>query len=140
MDWTPPPEVDKGAVALLFDDRITVNFNVNGTSKNLLICSNLGPVAKENQLSIYSKMLMEDALAEVDQPIFGIDRQSQSAVLSVSKPIRELDLNKLQNLLEHFLNVADNWLDHLSQDDEDQDSTEKEVPAISSSNAEWMKI
>ncbi len=136
-----PEDLDKGIVAFQFDDRITVNLKFCEENDTLLIYTNLDPIPNDKRADGYAKLLKQNAFADVEQPTFALTPKNDRVQLTQCKYIRELNLQKLQRLLEHFLNACDYWLDGLSNsDDEDTQAHKVKNTTPAKDGPDWMKI
>lgn len=97
-----------------FDDKIVTHLQFNAENEILMLFVQLGTIDEALQNTVYPKILKANLFWQgTGGATIGIDDETHEVLMCYQTPIRILDFQKFQELLEGFINTAELWINTL---------------------------
>lgn len=105
-----------GECTLLFDDNVGINLSVEEDNQALVLYSIVGQLAPSVRTQAYEQLMSanffwKDTLGAT----LGADTTTGTIVMAQSIPLSIIDLDVLENMLEHFIGLTENWMKRLAK-------------------------
>lgn len=105
---------DEGYCCLSFDDKIHVHIQLNLRTDNLTLFTEIGTVNDADKDAVYPMLLQANVFwLGTDGATLGFNTKNNMVTMGHQEPIRNINFDKFQKMLQTFVDSSEKWIDRL---------------------------
>ena len=123
----PEMGFDEDGYCCLFFDDLVINLEIDEETERLFFYSNIGELADKKSEKFYEMLLEANFLfRETEGAVIGIDTQGNVVCLCYQMPLKLVNEETFEAVLENFVNLTERWTQKI-RDFTLEDSAEEEM-------------
>lgn len=105
---------NEGYCCLSFDDKIHVHIQLNLRTDNLTLFTEIGTVNDTDKDAVYPMLLQANVFwLGTDGATLGFNTKNNMVTMGRQEPIRNINFDKFQKMLQVFVDSSEKWIDRL---------------------------